>query len=67
MQTPILVKMMPDFYEFFPQCKPMSKPKADYMHPSPWKRVPVKNNTERTLKNGRTVPTFEAMVRKLNK
>jgi hypothetical protein len=41
--------------------------KVDYMKPSGWRKVVIKNKTYRTLSNGKRVPTWEAMQRELIK
>jgi hypothetical protein len=41
--------------------------KVDFMLPSPWKRIKVKDATHYTLKNGKRVPTFSNMERQLIK
>lgn len=41
--------------------------KVDYMKPSPWKKIAVKNATTRTLKNGKVIPTWEAMQQAVKK
>lgn len=41
--------------------------KVDYMKKPSWKRLKVNDNTKRTLKNGKVIPTWSAMVRKASK
>ena len=41
--------------------------KVDYMKPSPWRKVAINNNTTRTLKNGKVILTWDAMVQAAKK
>lgn len=41
--------------------------KVDYMKPSGWKKVSIKNKSVVTLKNGAVIPSWSAMVRQAKK